>query len=534
MRYYLSAIITLYDRDMKRIIKISIILVLLAIVGTAGLLGARVFISFDDFGHSLKKFSQVLSIIEERYPDELNPEKAIYDAIQGMLQELDPHSYFLDEKAFQELNEEHQGKFYGLGIRISKRGKDEPLTVVAPIDNTPAKRAGIMAGDIITHIEDKDTMGMTVHDAVKLLKGPKGTSVNITVKRVGIEEALDFSIVRDEIPLESVSSAYMIRSSIGYIRITSFNQNTYNDFDAAFKKLKAQGMKHCILDLRDNTGGLLDQAVQVASKFIGSGKLIVYTKGRISNSNQEFYSEKNIEHDMMPLIVLVNKGSASAAEIVSGAIQDHDRGLILGETTFGKGLVQKPYTLSRKTGLLLTTARYYTPSGRLIQRDYSSLEEYFYNEDSDVLEEQQTDKKEIKYTDSGRVVYGGGGITPDVIVKQVKLSKLVSNLIRNNLFLQFAAKTVRSRPDIDRDFIVDEKLISEFRKFIQSKKVDHSDQEFQEDRSFIGTYIKSYIFSVKYGSDEEAKVLNEEDPQILKGLELFPEAIKLAKATLKK
>jgi carboxyl-terminal processing protease len=519
---------------MKRIFKLLSVLVLLAIIGTAGLVGARVFISFDDFGHSLKKFSQILSIIEERYPDELDPQKAIYDSIQGMLRELDPHSYFLDEKSYQELNEEHQGKFYGLGIRISKRGEDKPLTVVAPIDNTPAKRAGIMAGDIITHIEDKDTMGMNVHDAVKMLKGPKGTSVNITVNRVGIEEALHFSIVRDEIPLESVSSAYMIRPSIGYLRITGFNQNTFKDFDAALQKLKAQGMKRCLLDLRDNTGGLLDQAVLVASKFIGSGKLIVYTKGRISNSNQEFYSEKNIEHERMPLIVLVNQGSASAAEIVSGAIQDHDRGLILGETTFGKGLVQKPYSMDRKTGLLLTTARYYTPSGRLIQRDYSSLEDYYYNEDSDVLEKEEMETKDIKYTDSGRVVYGGGGITPDVVVKQVTLSKLVSNLIRNNIFLQFAAKTVRRQPDIDRDFAVDEKLTSEFREFIKAKKVDHSDQEFQEDKSFIETYIKSYIFSVKYGSDEEAKVLNEEDPQILKGLELFPEAIKLAKASLKK
>ncbi len=519
---------------MKRIFKLLIVLALLAIIGAAGLVGARVFISFDDFGHSLKKFSQILSIIEESYADVLDPEKAMYDSIQGMLRELDPHSYFLDEKSYQELNEEHQGKFYGLGIRISKRGEDKPLTVIAPIDNTPAKRAGILAGDIITHIEDKDAMGMTVHDAVKMLKGPKGTSVSITIKRAGIEEALHFSIVRDEIPLESVSSAYMIRPSIGYLRITGFNQNTYQDFDAAFQKLKQQGMKRCLLDLRDNTGGLLDQAVLVASKFIGSGKLIVYTKGRISSADQEFYSEKNIEHEKMPLIVLVNQGSASAAEIVAGAIQDHDRGLILGETTFGKGLVQKPYAMDRNTGLLLTTARYYTPSGRLIQRDYSSMEDYFYNEDSDVEEKEPMEKKEIKYTDSGRVVYGGGGITPDVIVKQVKLSRLVSNLIRNNFFLQFAAKTVSTRPDITGDFIVDEKLMSEFKKFLQEKKVDHSDQEFQEDRSFIETYTKSYIFSVKFGSDEEAKVLNEEDPQILKGLELFPEAIKLAKASLKK
>lgn len=517
---------------MKKILKLLIIIVFLATIGTAGLLGAKAFVSFDNFRDSLKKFSQVLSLIEEKYPEELDPEKNIYDAIQGMLRELDPHSYFLDEKAYQELNEEHQGKFYGLGIRISKRGEDEPLTVIAPIDKTPAKRAGIMAGDIITHIEEKDTMGMTVHDAVKRLKGPKGTSVTITVKRVGIEEALSFTIVRDEIPLESVSTAYMIRPSIGYIRITGFNQNTFEDFDEAFEDLKAQGMKQLMLDLRDNTGGLLDQAVQVAAKFIGAGKLIVYTKGRITSSNQEFYSEQNIEHETMPIIVMVNKGTASAAEIVSGAIQDHDRGLILGETTFGKGLVQKPYTLARRNGLLLTTARYYTPSGRLIQRDYSSLEDYMFNEDSEPPEDDQT--KESKYTDSGRIVYGGGGITPDIIMKQVKLSKLVSNLIRNNIFLQFAAKTVRSRSDIDKNFTVNDTLLSEFKKFMEMKKVEYSDQEIQEDRTYIETYMKAYILSVQFGSDEEAIVLNEADPQILKALELFPEAHKLVPASLKK
>ncbi len=518
---------------MKNLFKLIIIIMALAMIGTAGLLGAKVLVSIDDFSSSLKKFSHILSLIEERYPGEFDPEKNIYNAIQGMLRELDPHSYFLDDKAFQELNEEHQGRFYGLGIRISKRGEDKPLIVVAPIDKTPAKRAGIMAGDIITHIEGKDTVGMTVHDAVKKLKGPKGTSVSITIKRLGIEEALNFTIVRDEIPLESVSNAYMIRPEIGYLRITSFNQNTYRDFDTAFQDLKSQGMKKLILDLRDNTGGLLDQAVQVAAKFIGSGKLIVYTKGRIASSNQEFYSEKNIEHETVPLIVMVNRGTASAAEIVSGAIQDHDRGLILGETTFGKGLVQKPYTLDRKNGLLLTTARYYTPSGRLIQRDYSSFEDYFFDEDSELYEEGKRKTKEIKYTDSGRLVYGGGGITPDIIVKQVKLSKFVSNLIRNNIFLEFAAKTVRAESDINKSFSVNEELILEFKNFMMRKQVDFSDQNLQEDRAYIETFIMAYIFSVKYGSDEEAKVLNESDPQIQQALELFPEAKKLAALSLK-
>ncbi|MEW5806523.1 MAG: S41 family peptidase, partial [Acidobacteriota bacterium] len=399
---------------MKRTNGIIWLFMVATLVSAAILMGA-VFLDYaEDIHDSLKKFNYILSVVEERYPEELNAEKAIYSAIRGMLRNLDPHSNFLDEKEFQDISEEHEGKFYGLGIQIAKRGEDKPLTVIAPIDNTPAKRAGLRAGDIISHIEGQETMGMSVQEAVKKLKGPKGTSVTITIKRIGIDEPLQFTIVRDEIPLESVTSAFIIKPGIGYIRITNFNQYTYRDFDAAFSNLESEGMERLILDLRDNAGGLLDQGVLVASRFIGTGKMVVFTKGRIISSSQEFYSEGGVPHETIPLIILVDRGTASAAEIVSGAVQDHDRGLIVGETTFGKGLVQKSYSLNGNTGLLLTTARYYTPSGRLIQRDYSSLEDYFLSEDLGYEERPDQTGREIRHTDSGRTVHGGGGITPDI------------------------------------------------------------------------------------------------------------------------
>ena len=516
--------------------KRTVILVLIALVAISGafFIGAGIFNSSDDVQANLKKFNQILAIVEERYPDTIEPDKVIYSAIRGMLRNLDPHSNFLDEKAYADLSEEQQGKFYGLGIQIAKRGEDKPLIVISPIDNTPAKRAGIIAGDIITHIEGKDTMGMTIQDAVKKLKGPKGTKVSITIKRPGIDEPLEFTVERDEIPLESITNAFIIRPGTGYIRISSFNQTTYKDFDAAIKNLESQGMERLILDLRENSGGLLDQAVLVASRFVGESKMVVFTKGRIRTANQEFYSEDNVPHGTFPLIILVNRGSASASEIVSGAVQDHDRGLIIGETTFGKGLVQRSYPLPNNTGLLLTTARYYTPSGRLIQRDYSSFEDYYLAEelpDQPVTENQNN--KEIRHTDSGRIVYGGGGITPDVIIKQAELSKFLVKLIRDSLFLEFSAKYNQANPAMDRTFTVTDRVIGEFKDFLKAKKAEFTEEDLKNDDQFLRAYIKATIFSVKWGRKEEAKVLVESDPQVQKALELFPEAVKLASASPK-
>ncbi len=512
----------------RRIITVSILA--LAAFSAVTTLGIKLSGSDDDLQAGLRKFNHILALIEEKYPDTLEPNKVVYNAIRGMLRNLDPHSNFLDEKAYADLTEEQQGRFYGLGIQISKRGEDKPLVVIAPIDNTPAKRAGIIAGDIITHIEGEDTMGMTIQEAVKRLKGPKGTEVSITIKRPGINEPLEFTIERDEIPLESITNAFMIRPGTGYIRIANFNQSTYRDFDAALKNLRSQGLERLILDLRENTGGLLDQAVFVASRFIGASKMVVFTKGRIRSANQDFYSEERVPHETFPLIVLVNRGSASASEIVAGAVQDHDRGLIVGETTFGKGLVQRSYPLPGDTGLLLTTARYYTPSGRLIQRDYSSFEDYFLAEELAQQEMPEAEDTEIRHTDAGRIVYGGGGITPDVIIKQIELSKFIVKLIRDNLFLEFAAKYNQSNPAITRTFAVTDTILSSFKEFLTGKGVECNEEDLKNNDQILRTYIKATIFSVKWGRKEEGKVLAENDPQVQKALELFPEAIKLATA----
>ena len=334
-----------------------------------GLLGGSTLATGDKLDDSLKTLGQILSIVEDRYVDEVPTDTLVYNAIRGMLRTLDPHTNFLDEESYRDMQEEQRGAFYGLGIVINKRGKDKPLTVISPIDGTPAARLGIRAGDVISHIRDKsasidiDTLGLEIRDAVKYLRGPKGTEVTITVERAGFDKPLEFTISRDTVPTSSVTNAYMIQPGTGYIKVINFTQNTADELDRALETLHSQGMQRLVLDLRGNPGGLLDQAVKVADRFLESGKMIVYTRGRVRGSDQEYHASHRTEGERFPLIVLVNRGSASASEIVAGALQDHDRALIVGETTFGKGLVQSVFRLSRQTGLALTTAKYYTPSG---------------------------------------------------------------------------------------------------------------------------------------------------------------------------
>jgi len=502
------------------------VLILLVTCGCLGMLYAqRASLSApstdSDVKDSLKQFTQVYQVVEDNYAEPVNPDKAIYNgAIPGMLHALDPHSNFFDPKSYSLLREEQRGKYYGVGMTVGPR--NNKVIVIFPFVGTPAYKAGIHPGDVIIAVDGKSTDNMSTSDVADLLKGPKGTTVHITILREGVEKPMDFSLVRDEIPRNSVDLAFLIKPGIGYLHITGFQETTEHEVAEALDKFG--DLKGLVLDLRQNPGGLLSEGVGVADKFLKKGQLIVSHHGRSSPEKRYTATHGNGGKEY-PMVVLVNKGTASAAEIVAGAIQDHDRGLIVGETTFGKGLVQTVYPLAENTGLALTTARYYTPSGRLIQRDYSniSLYDYYYSRDLDA----NNGNKEVKLTDGGRTVYGGGGITPDEIVAPVKSNHFQDTLLQHYAFFNFAKRYV-VKNNVTKAFTVDDAILQEFRKFLDEEKIAFTEQDFVENNDWIRYSIKSEIFVDQFGQDEGLKIRAENDPLIIKGLELLPKARALA------
>lgn len=483
----------------------------------------------------LQTLGRVLAIVEDNYVGKSDSKALVESSLQGMLRTLDPHSNYLDKEAYEDMRDEQRGKFSGLGIQINKRGPDKPLTVIAPIDGTPASRAGLQAGDIIYKIEGVETVDLTVQEAVRRLKGPKGTKVTITIQHPGEDAPFDVILVRDEIPTHSIAYAYMLRDNVGFIRISNFVTTTAAELDEAVRRLRRQGMQRLLLDLRSNPGGLLEQAVQVSERFIPPGKMVVYTRGRVPGSDQDYFASKDVERIDLPLVVLVNRYSASASEIVAGAIQDHDRGLLVGESTFGKGLVQRVIPLSSGGALALTTAKYHTPSGRLIQRDYSDLDDYFL-EPEEAAEEgaapPETDslRREVRRTDSGRFVYGGGGIAPDYVVKTEKATPLVARLTRENLFFDFAVRYAHAHADLKPAFTVGDEIVSEFKSFIQSRGVSWLEDGFAASRPMLDVRLKAQIEKVKWGAEAESRAIAEGDPQVQKAFSLFEEAARLDKA----
>jgi carboxyl-terminal processing protease len=514
---------------------VIVVLALGALVG--GLFGGRVQADAKRPEDQLWTFGRVLSMVEERYVGESDSKEMVEDAIAGMLRTLDPHSNYLSAESFSEMRDEQRGKFHGLGIQITKRGPEKPLTIIAPIDDTPADRAGLQSGDIIAEIEGEPTLDLTVHDAVRLLKGDKGTQVTITIERPGLAEPFQVTIERDEIPIESIRLTYMLEPGVGFIRISNFTSTTADELDQAIEQLADEGMDRLILDLRGNPGGLLDQAVQVSERFIPARKLIVYTRGRIPGSNQDFLSKRGVERIEVPLVLLVDGSSASASEIVSGAVQDHDRGLVVGETTFGKGLVQRVIPLRDGGALAVTTAKYYTPSGRLIQRDYADLEEYYLSRGDEVDssvpsppdEESETlENREIFYTTSGRKVYGGGGIRPDYVVKSERPAPVVLDLLRENLFFDFSVRYVNTHADLEKGFEGGPELVTEFRSFVDDREHEYEPQVFDDAVDEIALRLRAQIARVKWDQEEESRVLAEADPQVQQALELFDEASDLS------
>jgi carboxyl-terminal processing protease len=480
--------------------------------------------SDSDVNQSLKQFTEVYDIVEQNYAEPVNPDKAIYNgAIPGMLHVLDPHSNFFDPKSYSLLREDQRGKYYGVGMTVGPR--NNKVIVIAPFAGTPAYRAGIHPGDIIAAVDGKPTDNMNTSDVADLLKGPKGTTVHITVLREGAEKPLEFAVVRDEIPRYSVDLHFLIRPGVGYMHIAQFNETTEKEVQGALDSFSQSGeMKGLILDLRQNPGGLLNEGVGVADKFLHKGQLIVSHHGR-SSPERRYTAMHGDGGREYPLVVLVNRGTASAAEIVAGAIQDHDRGLVVGEITFGKGLVQTVYPLSNDTGLALTTAKYYTPSGRLIQRDYSNVSLYDYYFDRDSVGD--TTNKEVKLTDSGRTVYGGGGITPDVKVDPIKSNRFQDTLLQHYAFFNFAKHYIIAH-HITKSFQVDDATMQEFRKSLDADKVPYTEADLLQNEEWIKSNLKSEIFVDAFGQEEGLKVKAETDPEVLKGLDLLPQARALA------
>jgi len=490
--------------------------------------------SESDVRDSLRQFSQVYSLVEDNYAEPLNPDKAIYNgAIPGMLHVLDPHSNFFDPKSYSALREEQSGKYYGVGMQIAPR--NNKIIVIAPFVGTPAYKVGLRPGDVIMAVDGKGTDNMTVSDVADLLKGPKGTNVHISVLREGNDKPLEFNVVRDEIPRDSVDLKFMIRPGIGYMHITAFNENTEQEVENALQEFG--DMKGLVLDLRGNPGGLLNEGVGVADKFLKRGQVIVSHRGRSSPEKVYRASHGNAGKDY-PLVVLVNRGTASAAEIVSGAIQDHDRGLIVGEVTFGKGLVQTVYPLGEGTGLALTTAKYYTPSGRLIQRDYNgvSLYDYYYareqedNPNNNANTNPSTStapSKEVKLTDSGRTMFGGGGITPDIKIKPFKTTHFEDSLLVKYAFFNFAKHYLANR-HIEKNFEVTDAVMQEFRKFLDSQKIPFTEAELSEGSDYIKSSIKTELFISEFGQEEGLRVRAEGDPQVVAALNMLPKANELA------
>jgi carboxyl-terminal processing protease len=481
--------------------------------------------SSDDYQSSARDFTKVLDIVQSNYAEPVDVDKAVYQgAIPGMLRMLDPHSNFFDSRQFALLREDQRGKYYGVGMVVAPR--ENHTIVVAPYVGAPAYNAGLRPGDVIAKVDDKSTDGLSTSEVADMLKGPKGTVVKIQVTREGYADPLVFTVTRDEIPRHSVDISFLVKPGVGYVRLSQFNETTDREIADALKQLGANSLDGLILDMRGNPGGLLNEAVAVGDMFLEKNQLIVSYHGR-SAPERRFYAVRGNQGLNVPLVILVNNNSASAAEIVTGAVQDHDRGLVVGETTFGKGLVQTVTPLAENTGLALTTARYYTPSGRLIQRDYKSISLYEYHYERKVPEH----PTEIRQTDSGRQVTGGGGITPDIIVDSPKLTRFQEEMYRNDVFFpgeqgvgSFTRYFLGTRPVITHNFEVDDHVVKEFRDYLGKHNIRYTEPDFTENQDWMKRKIKQEVFMSSYGTQEGFKVLLEADPQVQKAIEAIPQA----------
>ena len=506
-----------------------------------GFFGSSVLATQDEVSQQYRVFSAALAAIDREYVEDVPSDRLVYGAIDGMLKTLDPHSSFFDPRAYAQMRERQEGKYYGLGIQIQVIDGD--ITVMSIFEGSPAFKKGLRRGDVIARIETQDAKGWTSEQAVRKLKGPKGTTVAISIKRRGYDQLIDMDVVRDEVNITTVRGAFMMDSQTGYVKLGEFSETSDREVGAALEALTAKGMKRLVFDLRDNPGGALDQAIAISNRFLPRGDLIVFTKGRIANADQKYRAEEESDYTHLPMVVLVNRNSASASEIVSGALQDHDRALVVGETTFGKALVQSVYRISGNAGLALTTGRYYTPSGRLIQRPWDgSFDEYLTYTLRDQKAEREHSAVDMKYTDAGRKVYGGGGIEPDKFiagpVEGFSPTRFGRQLYARGSFANFADQFVaegdnrfsdasKSKKRIAKGFTVTDEMMQEFRASLQSQKIKIDEAAFKTDEPFIRAMVRYDIDLALFGVEEARRNLITRDPQAQFATEQFGEAQRL-------
>ncbi len=510
-----------------------------ALVG--GLFGRSALATDDKVPEHYRAFTAALNVVETSYIDKVDSDRLVYGAVRGMLGTLDPHSSFFDPKEYAQMRERQEGRYYGIGVSIQVYDGD--VTAMNVFEGSPAYKRGIRRGDVLAKVAGEDAKGWTVDQAMHKLRGPKGTNVEVGVKRRGYEQLIPFQLTRDEVYIPTVPAYFMLDATTGYIRMQDFGENTDRDVKHALHDLSSKGMKRLLFDIRGNPGGPLDQAIKVANEFLPKGKMIVYTRGRVPNSDQDYHATEDGEFTDIPVVALVNRNSASASEIVSGALQDHDRAYIVGETTFGKALVQSVYRISGGAGLALTTAHYYTPSGRIIQRPWdASFDEYL----SYTLRDQDANKahnaSDLKRTDAGRPVYAGGGIEPDKRVsgplEGFNPDRFGRMLVARGEFANYAQKYAAEgdtrvsqastgRKTVKRNFVVDDGMVADFREQLTKDKVKVDENAFKKDVDFIKAMMRFEIDNAVFGIADARRHLILVDPQAQAALMMFGEAQKL-------
>ena len=515
-------------------------IVLSALVG--GFFGRSALATDDRIPEHYKTFSQALSAIEANYVDKVESDALVTSAIRGMLATLDPHSSYFTPQEYARMRERQEGRYYGIGVSIVSIDND--ITAVVVFEGSPAYKKGIRSGDIIAKVNGESVKGWTTEKAMSVLRGPKGTTVAIEIRRRGYEQAIPVQLARDEVYIPTVPAYFMIDATTAYIRMQDFGENTDHDVKHALHELASKGMRRLLFDIRQNPGGPLDQAIKVANEFLPRGKAIVSTHGRIPNSDQEYKATEESEFTDVPIVLLVNRNSASAAEIVTGALQDHDRAYVVGETTFGKALVQSIYRISGSAGLALTTAHYYTPSGRLIQRPWdATFDEYLSYSMKDQDAARPHSASDLKHTDAGRPVYSGGGIEPDKRVagpiEGFNPGRFGRTLYARQTFERFAQRYTAegdtrlgpmpgdNRKTVKSNFVVDDAMIADFKEQLKPDRVKTDDDAFAKELEFIRAMIRFRIDEALFGIAEARRHLIMVDPQAQTALQMFGEAQKL-------
>jgi carboxyl-terminal processing protease len=495
-----------------------------------------------DVYHDLEIFTKILEKVSQNYVTEVDTHKLMKKAIDGMLSELDPHSQYLDGLDYEDLMVSTRGEFGGLGMLISFR--DNFPTVMSPIDGTPAERAGIRGGDQIIEIEGTSTEGWTVDKAVGMLRGEPGSKVKFRIRHPNQEDSTEYVLVREVINVSSVPYHGMVKEGVGYIRVSNFAQKTAPEMEAALEELEGKGMRSLILDFRANPGGLLQTADEVSELFLEKDKLIVYTKGRLANSNRKYYSANRNIHTGYPIVVMINGSSASASEIFAGAMQDWDAGFVVGQTSYGKGTVQTVFKLSDTEAVKLTTAKYYTPSGRSIHKDANDHPhdaQVASNDDggdedsvapdapaqksdaanSELKEVKDAKERPVFYTSSGRVVYGGGGITPDLEVKPRAYTDLQRALEKDYLGFSFAMDYLKTH-EVKEDFTTTDAVLNDFYKFMDTKKFQYKKEDLTpENVDYIRTMVAREVVNAKFGRNAMYKIVVGQDPEVQDVLQLL-------------